>query len=575
MRLSLRTKLLIAMAALFAVLGAFVGFASLRFRSLGSAIERILQENYRSVTAVEDMKEALERQESSRDAARFRARFERALDVERHNITEPGEADLVRDLVAAYDAYSAAPDPARFERVKEILDEVLDMNHRAMLAADRRAREAAERSMWITGAFGAAILAAGAIFSRWLLRTVLGPVQELTASVQAIAKGDLDQVVAPPRHEELRALAEAFNAMAKSLRAFKKSSLGDLIQAREAAQAAVDSLADPVLLFDTGGRMKIQNLAAREALDGDSPPDEVKRALDHVLASGAPYSVQGYDHMVRLRRGPLERLYLPRGTPMRDDSGDLLGATILLQDVTRLKQLDELKTDVVATVAHEIRTPLTALRMNTHLLLEGLAGALTPKQEELLVASREECERLDQLATSILDVARIESGALRMKKRPVAPIEAAGAAVDAFRADAEARGVKLESAVDAGLPLIQADPDRLKLVFANLVSNAIRYTPAGGEIRVSAEARDERVRFTVADTGCGIAAEHLPHIFEKYYRRGAVKEVEGESRGAGLGLTIAREVVLAHAGEIGVESRPGEGTRFWFEVPTVKEAATT
>src|SRR5206468_2494717 len=106
---------------------------------------------------------------------------------------------------------------------------------------------------------------------------------------------------------------------------------------------------------------------------------------------------------------------LPRGTPMRDDSGDLLGATILLQDVTRLKQLDDLKTDVVATVAHEIRTPLTALRMNTHLLLEGLAGSLTPKQEELLIASREECERLDGLAASILDVARIESGALRMK----------------------------------------------------------------------------------------------------------------------------------------------------------------
>jgi signal transduction histidine kinase len=302
-------------------------------------------------------------------------------------------------------------------------------------------------------------------------------------------------------------------------------------------------------------------------------PVEVRRALDHVLATGAAYAPQGYDRAFRGPKPGAPQVYLPRATPMRDESGDTIGATVLLQDVTRLKRLDELKSDVVATVAHEIRTPLTALRMNTHLLLETLAGPLTPKQEELLIASREECERLDHLASSILDVARVEAGALRMESRPIAPIEVAGQATEPFREAAAARRVKLEIEVPADLPLVRADPDRLRLVFANLVGNALRYTPEGGEVRVAAARDGERVCFSVTDTGCGIATEHRPHVFEKYYRAGAVCEPPDAARGAGLGLSIARDIVLAHGGEIDVESEPGKGSRFWFTIPIAKEEA--
>jgi NtrC-family two-component system sensor histidine kinase KinB len=585
--LSLRLTLFLVLGALFAGIAGWTLFAGLRFRALGSEIARILEQNDRSVIAVEDMKSALARHMSAlesrvldpgarhRALARYRQRFESAFDVERNNITEPGEKDAVAEIEAALPACFAATDAADaapfHDRLDLACDKILELNHAAMRRADLAARSSADRAMRISFVAAIVILLGGVIFTRSLVRSVLDPIWTLTASVQAIAKGDLEQVVAPPAHDELGALAEAFNAMAKSLREYKKSSLGDLIQAWEAAQAAVDSLPDPVLVYDGAKQRKIVNAAAKDVLDVESLPAEVGHALDHVLTRGTAYAPAGYDRAIRVARDGRELTFLPRATPMRDSGGDLLGATVLLQDVTRLKRLDDLKSDVVATVAHEIRTPLTALRMNTHLLLEEMAGPLTPKQQELLIASREECDRLDHLQSSILDTARVEAGALRMERRPVAPIEVAGAVADALREPAQQRRIKLELDVPASLPVIRADPDRLRLVFANLVGNALRYTPEGGHVRVSGAEDGEVVRFSVSDTGCGIAAEHLPRIFEKYYRMGAVTEPAEGARGAGLGLTIAREVVLAHEGEIGVESEAGKGTRFSFTVPIAKD----
>jgi len=604
--LSLKSQLRLVLGGLVAAVALWTAFTSLLFRDLGDDIETILRENYRSVVAAQDMKEALERIDSRLDGARsgrlaeaaravpaHRAALGRALDLERSNVTLPGEAEAAEAIertVARYDDATARllalPDDAArgalyeaelaplFLELKGLCDRVLDMNHRAMVEADRKARAAADGATLIAGLAAALIAGVGLIFTRSLVRTILRPIADLTASVVAISKGDLDQVLAPPAQEELGRLAAAFNAMAKSLRAFKKSSLGDLIQAREAAQAAIDSIADPVLVFDAGKRVTIRNCAAKERLTEGELPVEIVAAVERVIREGASFAPQEYERAIRLGGGDGERIFLPRAMPMRDDSGDLVGATLLLQDVTRWKRLDELKSDVVATVAHEIRTPLTALRMNTHLLLEEAAGPITPKQQELLTASREDCERLALLASSILDVARIEAGALHMRRRPVAPLEVAGAALEPFREAAQAKRVDLSLDVPADLPLIHADPDRLRLVFANLVSNALRYTPAEGKITVSAARAGERVRFEVADTGVGIAPEHMGRIFQKYYRAGAVGEAPESSGGAGLGLSIAREIVLAHEGEIGVESEPGSGARFAFFLPVSKEEST-
>ena len=264
---------------------------------------------------------------------------------------------------------------------------------------------------------------------------------------------------------------------------------------------------------------------------------------------------------------------------MYGDAGEVTGVAIVLQDVTKLFHFDELKSNLVATVAHEFRTPLTSLRMAIHLCTEEAVGPLTGKQADLLFAAREDCERLQTIVDDLLNLSRIESGNIDLHKRRIAPETLVALARDAHRSAAAARQITLRSEVAPGCPEAFADPDRLELVFSNLLGNAIRYSEPEGEIVVRAMSEiaaapasepeasaGHWIRFEVADQGPGIAQEHQTGLFEKFYR------VPGSpAGGSGLGLFIARGIVQAHGGRIGVLSELGKGATFWFTVPAAPD----
>jgi NtrC-family two-component system sensor histidine kinase KinB len=326
-----------------------------------------------------------------------------------------------------------------------------------------------------------------------------------------------------------------------------------------------------------------------EAADPFAKADPGVRALlgrirSHVATGRGPYVPKGFEEAIRVADTPEgERVYLPRGTPIYGESGNVVGTAVVLQEVTRLFRFDELKSNLVATVAHEFRTPLTSLRMALHLCTEEVVGPLTRKQADLLFAAREDCERLQNIVDDLLNLSRIEAGRIDLNRRRVAPESLVDLAIDVHRAAAESHGVTLRSETLPGGGEVFADPDRLQLVFTNLLSNAIRYSPRGGEISVSArpeareraalaghETRAERwVRFEVRDQGPGIPREHQGGLFEKFFRVPG-----GEDSGSGLGLFIARGIVQAHGGRIGVESEPGKGATFWFTIPAAPEVAT-
>jgi signal transduction histidine kinase len=243
--------------------------------------------------------------------------------------------------------------------------------------------------------------------------------------------------------------------------------------------------------------------------------------------------------------------------------------TTLFQDVTRLRRFDELKNDLVATVAHEFRTPLTSLRMAIHLLAEETVGPLVPKQADLLQAAREDCERLQGFVEDLLDLSRIQAGRIELHRRSVSSGSVLAAAVDTMQPHAREAGITLAvGPLTIDRPVL-ADPERLALVLNNLVSNALRHTKAGGRVELRAAPDDGAVRFEVSDSGEGIAAEHLPKLFERFSR------VPGSTPGGtGLGLYICKEIVEAHGGRIGVESDIGHGSIFWFTVPSAPTVST-
>jgi signal transduction histidine kinase len=379
--------------------------------------------------------------------------------------------------------------------------------------------------------------------------------------------------------DEIAALAADFNAMAERLAEFEQSSLGAVVQARQASHAAIESLPDPVVVFDRSGPILAANEAARRLLRlprdeqsarlGDVDPGPraaIERARSHVLAGHGPYVPQGYEEAVRVAVGGAERQFLPRGSALYDADGAISGVAVTLQDVTRLRHFDELKTDMMATVAHEFRTPLTSLRMAVHLCLEEAAGPLTPKQMELLYAAREDCERMQSMVDDLLDLSRIEGGVLDVRPQAIDVEPLLDEVMEAERAAASEAGIDLRREAPPGLPGVRADRERIHLVLVNLVSNAIRHTPRGGSVKVAAaEGPDGHVTVRVTDSGAGIPREFQPRIFEKFFRLPGA-----DGGGAGLGLFIARETIRAHRGEIGVESAPGAGTTIWFTLPAVE-----
>jgi two-component system, NtrC family, sensor histidine kinase KinB len=285
----------------------------------------------------------------------------------------------------------------------------------------------------------------------------------------------------------------------------------------------------------------------------------------HVLSGKGAFQPRGFEDAVQLPTLLGDRQFLPRATPVYETKGVIIGATVILQDVTRLRRLEELKNDVVATVAHEFRTPLTSLRMAVHLCTEQVVGPLTEKQAELLGTAREDCDRLQTMVDDLLDLSRIESGRAELFPLPKTVSELIERALDEHKAEADAKGVRLNADFHSDVTVL-ADHERIGHAFSNLIGNAIRYTPHDGTITLGAEVKNGVVRFTVSDPGKGIPKEYQARLFEKFFR---VPDNE-DQKGTGLGLYIAKEIVRGHGGDIGVESEAGKGSTFWFTLPKAK-----
>jgi NtrC-family two-component system sensor histidine kinase KinB len=543
------------------------------------------------------------RERARRQYAKNWQTYSDELKIEQNNITLDGEADLVQQLSALTDRYQSAGgafyaadgDDAKerkayygpgglyetFSQIKDVSGEILRINQTNMEDAGQKARRVAELSLiWFGGGLILAIILAG--LSAWhTVRTILQPIQALTRAAQEISAGNPDQVVPYVGRDELGQLAQAFNTMAHHLREYRQSQSAQLVRAQQTIQATIDSFPDPVLMIDLEGAVEMANPAARRLLGvvakqkGQAasgiwnPPEPLREPLAEALNGQRDFLPESFDRAIILGSQGREHAMLPRILTIRDPYGDTLGAAVVLQDVTRLRLLDQVKSNLVATASHELKTPLTSVRLAVHLLLEESVGPLTPKQMELLLDARENSERLLAMVNNLLDLARLEKGSKQLDLRPESPDALLHTAAEAVRHRAEDKGIELVLDAPRGLPTVEVDATRLGHALRNLLDNALAYTDRGGRITLSARSDPEGVTLSVADTGIGIPREHLPHVFEKFFR------VPGQSRGTGtgLGLAIVQEIVTAHGGSISCESRPGLETVFRLRLPLAAEHA--
>ena len=603
--LGLRHKLSLGFGGLLIILALIGTQGIIHLSHLGEAIDVILRENYRSVIACQDMKEALERMDSGvlfillgyTEAGRLlirtnEANFERALHIELNNVTVLGEGERAKRLGEFFTEYKTRlrrmDDPGRnyfdqrqayfsrllplFQQIKNTAGDILQLNQRNMSEANDLARQraaAARRQMYIFLLFGI-LLAVGFII---LIRYwILQPINRLIRSADEIRKGNLDLVVKTGSRDEIGHLSESFNAMAASLRELRRNDQATLTRIRRATQETFSTLSNVVAVVDLDGRVEVASETAKSAF-GLRPASLLKQLpfvwmndlFQHALTEGHPVRKQKEPKFIQHFINGEEHFFRPEAVPILGRDRQPTGVLLVVQDVSQIVQQDEMKKGLVATVSHQLKTPLTAIRMAIHLLLEEKAGTLNEKQAELLLAAREESDRLHAILENLLDMSRIESGRVPLAIHSVNPESLALAAIDPFRVAAQDQGVALRFEFPGDLPDVLADQARIKHVFSNLLSNALTYTSAGGTVTLAARAGEKEVRFFVRDTGRGIPREYLPRIFEPFFQ---VPDQENAS-GAGLGLAIVRDIVIAHGGEVSVESQPGEGSTFIF---TLKRA---
>ena len=561
MTLSLRQRILLTVAPLLLLLAGLGSTGAVLLVRLGQRSDAILRENYDSVRAMTQLRFAV----LANDWHEIEAQFL----IEKNNITIlPDEPRLVEELRVALDRYRV--DPQHRGEVLRLADAIRDLNENQMQQASEEARRTARVSAVGFGVGVALSVLAALAAAWWLQRTLLEPIRSVTEAATAIGSGQLHLMVPVQSRDEVGQLAEAFNAMTAKLRAYRQTDTERLLRARQTGQATIDSFPDPVIVIDMLGRVEIANPTAQRLLgvhaprEGEprlvwTPPESLRQAVEDALRHQQPVVKQTFDQAVTFRLDGEDRVYLPQIRPIRTSEGELLGAAVVLHDITQFRLLDRLKSDWVATVSHELKTPLTSVRLAVHVLLEEVVGPLEPKQVELLVEARENTERLLKLIEHLLALAKLEDGREQLDLRPTEPMDLLRAAADEAASRAEDKRIEIVIEDVLGLPPVAADPVRLGRALNNLLDNAVTYTEPGGKVVLSATRLDDsRVTLTVSDTGIGIPSEYLPRIFDRFFR---VPGREG-TPGTELGLAIVREIVTAHHGEITCESELGRGTTF-------------
>jgi signal transduction histidine kinase len=534
----------------FALLGVASAAVVFQVRSLAALPPRILADNFRSVQMTEEMDRALAlllidaRDQNARD------RFQRALDDELGNITEPGEGNGAQSLKQAYQRFLAEPTAAQARTVQLSIRVIYDINEKAMLTKDREAKRVADTLRWSILALLIVALLAGVWVAARAARAIARPLDELNRAVAKMGQRGPYPRLKEGDYQEARTLAREFNALASRLESYERSNIDQLIAEKAKLEAFVASMSEGVVVVDPDGKVALANDVAKGAMG------------DPAIASGIDRLAK--DPSAQLTDVPLgNRAFSLSAARAVDRSGTAVGTVIVLRDVTELRRGERDRGELVAKLTHELRTPLTSAVMAIGLLAD---GGLDAKQKQLVELLRADISRLKALSDNLNEMARAQLAGVELSKEPIQIAELVEGAMAPFQLQAKERGIKLVIEVTKNLPSIPADPNKLPWVLTNLCGNALRYTPAGGSVTVRVRAEGPSMLFEVVDTGPGIPREQQARIFEKFSQRWTPAGVGM----AGLGLYIAREIVEAHGGMIGVESEPGRGSRFFFRLPLAR-----
>jgi NtrC-family two-component system sensor histidine kinase KinB len=607
---TLKKKILIGYSLALCLIIAVIVWSLINLVRLGDAADAILRENYKSILAAENMIDSLERQDSAvlllmlnypeEAVQQFReneSRFLLWLGRAHDNITITGEDTITGNIDTGYSKYlvqfstlqtmvhSDTGEAARyyhetvlpsFKSVRQACVQLREINQNTMFEASNKTSEVSNRAFWSVFVIGSISVVAGLGFSLLLAGLIVKPVHQIINASQKISEGDYNVEVKSNSRDEIGMMAKDFNVMVKKLKAYRDLNYKQILSEKHKSEAIIRSIDDGLIVLNAD--LKIEDINPTATKIFDKKADEIKgrhlleitkdeKLFNYVKQSFAaetvPLPEDPAANILTVDRGPSQQHYLFSVTPVLAGEEAVVSMVLLLRDITRLKELDRLKSEFVMAASHELKTPLTSIGMSISLLKEKAMDKLDAKESELLNAADEEVQRLKALVTDLLDISKIEAGKMDIDLEPVSVALLFEKAVGVLKNQAEEKSIALSCEPVSELPPVTADVNKITWVLTNLISNSLRYTETNGFIKLSAVPVGSHVHISVTDNGAGIPYDYQSRIFDKFVQ----VKTEKALGGSGLGLAICKEIVRAHGGMIWVDSHPGKGSTFTFTVP--------
>jgi len=560
--MKLKTKLVLGLAFLFVVILTFGSLSFYYINRLNNDSKLVLKNNHESLVYCNDMLKALENIQLDKRAINA---FESNLKKQENNITEFGEKELTQNVRKDFGELLADPrDSANYPQIRQSIHVLSDLNQAAILRKNAVVEKTTESAnLWLSVIF----VVLGIIAFTFVINfpaVIAEPIRALNEGISAIASKNYRKRIHLDQKDEFGELANAFNVMAEKLDEYENSNLAQLRFEKSRIETIINQMKDGIMGLDTKKNILFLNAVAEKLLglkEADiigkySPDIAIKNDLMRTLlqeANGTELKIYADN----------KESFFNKDIFAVNNNGAEIGQVIVLRNITPFHELNEAKTNFIATVSHELKTPISSIKMSAHLLQDQRIGNLSAEQTELVKSIGDDAERLLKITGELLNMAQVETGNIQLSLQAADPSLIVGQSMDAVSFRATQRNIVLKTDIAPVLPFVQADIEKTSWVLINFLTNAIRYAPENSVITVGVQQNKKMVEFTVRDSGNGIDEKHLPRIFDRYYK------VPGtdEHSSTGLGLSISREFIEAQHGNIWVQSKIGEGSVFGFCLP--------
>ncbi len=560
MAIKLKTKVALGVGFLFTLLLLVGGVGFYYFNKISVESGELLKDNYKSVEYGRQMLDALNTWEKANDSAQ--KIFERNLVAQENNITEEGEARVTNSLRRDYNAFVQQNDSMPLHlALQKSISRIIQINLDAINEKNAESQKAVDNAKMIITMIITVCLLIGFTFMVNFPGLIAGPITKLTEGIKAIANKNYGQRIHLDRKDEFGDLAKAFNDMARQLDDYEHSNLARIMFEKQRAETVINSMKDASIGIDKNGTILFANQQALQLLslkDADivgQKQEDVQRRNDlfrflTTEENGMPFRIVVNDK---------ENFFTKEQIDIQQEQ-EKTGHVIILKNITPFKELDVAKTNFIATISHELKTPLASSDFSLRLLEDQRVGNLTTEQKELVQSLKDDNQRLLRILSELLDLSQVESGKMQLHLQPVNVNEIIEKALGAVQNTAREKNIQVKQQITENLPPFQADAEKAGWIINNFLTNAIRYSAQNDHIVIKAHQPDVRhIEIGVQDFGIGIETSLQQKIFDRFFRVPGIHE----KKGTGLGLAISKDFTEAMHGEIGVESSPGKGSYFF------------